>query len=119
MVALVLNNPGMKAGGNAVDRLTILIKTGVTQMRPSRYPATQSRDRQATFPAALLLVRHRHQHRVDQYRVGHSRGIRITRTRPPAKNHHPQIDANLRCGQAGTTQLTHRVTHILDQRSQG
>jgi len=53
---------------------------------------------------------------VDEFRVGHGIGLRVTRIHLEPENHHPQAHADLRCSEPRAIEIAHGVPHIGQQR---
>src|ERR1700737_2724053 len=108
----------MKALGDAVNRLAVLIEAVIPDHRETVDDATQARHRQTPFPPLFHILRNRRDGRIDKDRFGHRRRIRVALVVPEAENHDLQIDADLRGGKPCAVCVVHRLEHVLDERMQ-
>src|SRR5690606_11016735 len=95
VVAFVLHYAGVKALGDAVDRLSIGREALVADAGVAGYDAAQAGHREAAFPAVLGLVVQRRDHRVDEDGHRYRRRVRVTLAVLEAEDHHAQADADL------------------------
>src|ERR1700730_14504546 len=115
VVYLVLHDPSMKVPHGTIDGHTGSIKARIAQMPIPRHQPADPRHRQASFPALLLLLAQRRQGWVDQHRKGYGIGLRVARILLEAEYHHAQAHADLRCSEAGSVEIAHRVPHVDEQ----
>jgi len=115
-LGLVLDHAGMKAFHAAVDRTALGVKALVADTLPAGYPPAQAGHRQAALPALFFLAAQRRDHGVDQHGARHQRRIRVAHIGlVTAKNHHLQIDPDLRRGQSSAVGRMHGVEQVNDQ----
>lgn len=106
---------GVKIFHRTISRLSVLTLAGIAQALVARHPAAQAWPRQATFPSVFLFRGKRRQYRIDQHGEGYAQGVRVAFAGLKAKNHQPQIDADLRCSKPDAIEVTHGVDHVSDQ----
>src|ERR1700730_13872224 len=68
VVALVLDDPGVKALDLAVDRLAVEAERAIADAQVPRHDAAQAGDREAALPTECPLLPEELDHRVDQHR---------------------------------------------------
>ena len=72
-----LHHAGMEAVHRAVNRVTILVKAGIADLRPARHQAPQAGHRQAALPVLFFRIADGRDDRVDQHRGWHQRPVRV------------------------------------------
>src|SRR5574337_966716 len=115
VVTFMLDHPGVEALHRPVDGLPEWVPAAVPQLTVAGHDAPQARHRKATFPALLHLVPDEIHLRIDEGRVGHGWCLRVALAPFETEDHHPQIDADLRRGDADTPSVGHGVPHVLQQ----
>jgi len=95
----------------AIDDLAARPHAAVAYAGVSGHHAAHARHGQAAFPRFLLLVRQRGDTRIDQYSLGHGRGVGVAVGLREAEDHHLQVHADLLANKVG------RI-HIKDRRGQ-
>ncbi|MCY1374547.1 hypothetical protein D9M69_618960 [compost metagenome] len=110
----------MKTGGFAVDRVAHDVTALVADAPPARHHPAQAGHGQTALPVLFLLVAQRGDHRVDQHRARHGRRVGVARVgHAAAEDHHLQVHADLRRGQAravggghGVEQIGHQLVQL-------
>src|SRR5205085_10696490 len=117
VIALVLDDPGVKALDLAVDALAVEAEPAIADAQVPRNDPAQPGDRKTALPADRALLPEELDHRVDQHReilraVARHLG-------DPLLGHLEEDDpvrlVHLRCGDAGAAGILHRLDHVFDQ----
>src|SRR6185295_14580655 len=118
MVALVLDDAGVKSFRLALDRTAVEVEAAVADAREARHDAAQSGHRQTAFPALFLHAPDRLDRRIDEDRLGHRRRVGIAVVAVEAEDDELQVDADLRCREPGAVGRVHRLEHVGDELAQ-
>ena len=115
MVNFVLDDSRMKALDGAIDWLPCKVKALVTQLSITRYQASHTGDRKATFPVLIHILANRGQRRVDEHRKRNCVSIGISWILFEPKDDDTQRDANLWRCEPSTIEFLHRIQHVRDK----
>ncbi|MNQ76847.1 hypothetical protein D3C85_916960 [compost metagenome] len=111
----MLHHPRMKPRGKTHDGLTLGVYAFVANLLVTLHRATQARHGQTAFEALFQDRAQRCDQRVDQDRLRHGLGIRITLAVLETEDHQLQVDADLRSSQANAPHAFHGLEHVIDQ----
>ncbi|MNT31175.1 hypothetical protein D3C72_1670000 [compost metagenome] len=111
----MLHHPRMESRGDAHDRLPLWIETFIANVLITLNRTAQTGHRQAAFETFFQRRAQRCDQRVDQDRLRHRFGVRVTFAVLETEDHQLQVHADLRRGQADTADAFHGLEHVVDQ----